>query len=170
MVKLNIILAPDKLLKKKAIDVKEIDLKVRSLLDDMLETMYESNGIGLAGPQVGVLKRVLVMDCFYGEDKKKPYKIINPEIIFKSEVMNEFEEGCLSLPNFYSSVTRPEKVRVRYLSESGTITEKDFIGIEATCLQHEIDHLNGILFVDHVSRLKRNVILKKLEKYKKQIN
>ena len=169
MTKLKIILAPDKLLNKKATIVKKVDSFTKALLNDMLETMYESNGIGLAGPQVGVLKRLLVMDCFRGENKK-PYKIINPEIIYESNVLNEFEEGCLSLPNFYSYVLRPEKIRVRFLSDKGKVVEKDFSGIEATCLQHEIDHLNGILFVDHISRLKRSMILKKLKKYKNKIN
>ncbi len=166
MKNLDIIIAPDKKLKKIAEPMAEIDRSIKLVLQKMINKMYESKGIGLAGPQVGISKRILVMDCSSEEEEKRPYKIINPEILSISEKFSDFEEGCLSLPHQYASVSRPQTVKIRYINELSETVEKIFSGIEATCVQHEIDHLNGILFVDHISRLKRNMILKKLKKYK----
>jgi len=168
MSSLQIIIAPDPILLKTAKPVSEINQKIKSLLDDMLEIMYKSNGIGLAAPQVGILSRLIVMDCSDKNNKKSPLKFINPEILEISREMSEFEEGCLSLPAQFAKVERPEVVFVKYKDENGKNNKKKFYGIEATCLQHEIDHLNGKLFVDHISKLKRNRILQKLKKYKKK--
>ena len=168
MSSLQIIIAPDPILLKTAKPVSEINQKIKSLLDDMLEIMYKSNGIGLAAPQVGILSRLIVMDCSDKNNKKSPLKFINPEILEISREMSEFEEGCLSLPAQFAKVERPEVVFVKYKDENGKNNKKKFYGLEATCLQHEIDHLNGKLFVDHISKLKRNRILQKLQKYKKQ--
>ena len=170
MNKLEIILAPDPRLLKVSKPVPNINLETKILLDNMLDIMYESNGIGLAAPQVGILKRLIVMDCSNKNDKNKPIKFINPEILEFSEAMSEFEEGCLSLPTQFARVERPEMIVVKYVDEQGKNKKKTFYGLEATCLQHEIDHLNGKLFVDHISKLKRNRILDKLTKYKKKLN
>ena len=166
---LQIIIAPDPRLQETSKPVTEINQKVKTLLDDMLETMYKSNGIGLAAPQVGILSRLIVMDCTEKDKKKKPLKFVNPEILETSSEKSEFEEGCLSLPAQFSKVERPKVVLVKYKDENGKHNEKRFYGLEATCLQHEIDHLNGKLFVDHISKLKRSRIIQKLQKYKKQI-
>ena len=170
MSKLQIIIAPDNRLLKISKPVSEINKKIRVLLDDMLETMYESNGIGLAAPQVGVLNRMIVMDCSDKNNKREALKFINPEILEMSQNKSEFEEGCLSLPTQFAKVERPETIFLQYEDETGKKNKKKFSGIEAICLQHEIDHLNGKLFVDHISKLKRNRIIQKLKKYKKQIN
>ena len=167
MSKLNIIIAPDPRLLEISHPVKQINNEIKTLLSDMLETMYSSNGIGLAAPQIGILKRLIVMDCSDKNTKKQPLKIINPEILTFSPEKSEFVEGCLSLPTQFAKVERPSKVEVQYEDETGTQIRKKFDGIEATCLQHEIDHLNGKLFIDHISKLKKNRIIKKLEKIKK---
>ena len=163
---LKIIIAPDPRLLKVSQQVEDVDKSVKILLDDMLETMYKSKGIGLAAPQVGVLKRLVVMDCSEKDKKREPFKFVNPEILDFSSEKIEFEEGCLSLPTQFSKVKRPIKIQVQYKDENGIKTQKNFSGIEAICLQHEIDHLNGKLFVDHISKLKKNRIIKKLEKIK----
>ena len=168
MSNLKIIIAPDHRLLEVSKPVKDINREVKLLLEDMLETMYKSNGIGLAAPQVGILKRLIVMDCIDQNNKKNPLKFINPEIVNISSDKSEYEEGCLSLPTQFAKVERPSHIEVTYQDENGKKINKNFSGLEATCLQHEIDHLNGKLFVDHVSRLKKNRILKKLEKIKKQ--
>ena len=165
---LTIIIAPDQRLLKVSKPVKDINREVKLLLDDMLETMYKSNGIGLAAPQVGILKRLIVMDCNDQNKKRNPLKFVNPEIVKISSDKTESEEGCLSLPTQFAKVERPSYIEVTYQDENGKKMNKNFSGLEATCLQHEIDHLNGKLFVDHVSRLKKNRILKKLEKIKKK--
>ena len=167
MSNLTIIIAPDQRLLEVSKPVKDINREVKLLLDDMLETMYKSNGIGLAAPQVGILKRLIVMDCTDQNKKRNPLKFVNPEIVNISSDTSEYEEGCLSLPTQFAKVERPSYIEVTYQDESGKKINKNFSGLEATCLQHEIDHLNGKLFVDHVSRLKKNRILKKLEKIKK---
>ncbi len=167
MTNLKIIIAPDPRLLEVSKPVTVINNEVKNLLEDMLETMYKSNGIGLAAPQVGVLKRLVVMDCSDQNTKKKPIKFVNPEILNLSSEKSEFEEGCLSLPTQYSKVERPSNIEVKYEDENGKKIKKNFSGIEATCLQHEIDHLDGKLFVDHISKLKKNRIIKKLEKIKK---
>ncbi len=166
---MKIIVAPDTRLNQVSKEVKVIDNKIVSILKDMLECMYQNNGIGLAAPQVGILKRLIVIDCSDDRNKKNPLKLINPEIIDLSEEETEFEEGCLSLPKQYAKVIRPTKVKLKYKDVQGNLRSESFKGIEATCIQHEIDHLNGKLFVDHVSKLKKNLIIKKLIKLKKNI-
>lgn len=168
MSSLQIIIAPDPRLLEISNPITEINSKVKTLLDDMLETMYKSNGIGLAAPQVGILSRLIVMDCSEKGNKKKPFKFVNPEILETSSEKSVFEEGCLSLPTQFAKVERPKFVLVEYKDENGNKYKKKFYGLEATCLQHEIDHLNGKLFVDHISKLKRSRIIQKLQKYKKQ--
>lgn len=167
MTKRSIVIAPDPVLKRKARPVERVDAAVAGLMDDLLETMYAAPGIGLAAPQVGVLQRVLVVDVAPAEEPRQPVRMANPEIVWASQEMQVREEGCLSLPDYYAEVTRPAAVRVRYLDETDTARELAAEGLLATCVQHEIDHLDGILFVDHLSALKRNMILRKLAKWKK---
>jgi peptide deformylase len=165
---LPIIIAPDPRLAKPAKPVAKVDDSVRRLMADMIETMYQAPGIGLAAPQVGVLKRVIVVDCAKADEKPLPYKMANPEILWQSEDLLVNNEGCLSLPEHYADVARPAEVRIRYLDEQNEIRELHAKGLLATCIQHEIDHLEGMLFVDHISALKRNIILRKLQKTKRQ--
>jgi peptide deformylase len=136
-------------------------------MDDMIETMYQAPGIGLAAPQVGSALRVIVVDCAREGEPKQPYKIANPEILWQSEALATYSEGCLSLPEHYADVTRPAEVRLRYLDEQNEARELHATGLLATCIQHEMDHLDGVLFVDHISPLKRNIILRKLAKAKR---
>jgi len=168
MAVLPIIIAPDPRLAKKAKPVAKVDDSIRRLMANMLETMYQAPGIGLAAPQVGELKRVIVVDCAKAEEKPLPYKMANPEILWQSEELLVNNEGCLSLPEHYADVARPAEVKVRYLDEQNEIRELHAKGLLATCIQHEIDHLEGTLFVDHISALKRNIILRKLRKTKRQ--
>src|SRR6267378_6452319 len=168
MAVLPILTAPDARLKKKSKPIETVDTDVRQLMDDMLETMYAAPGIGLAAPQVGVLKRVIVLDIDREEVKTGPLVLANPEIIEVSDEDVSYEEGCLSVPEHYSDVVRPAKVRVRYLDREGAQHELACEGLLATCVQHEIDHLDGILFIDHISALKRNMILRKLLKARKE--
>jgi len=168
MALLPIIVAPDPRLKIKTKPVPKVDAAVRRLMDDMLTTMYAANGIGLAAPQVGDGRSVIVVDCSGHDDDPAPIKMANPEIIEVSADDQPHEEGCLSLPEHYAEVVRPESIRLRYLDENNELREMDADGILATCIQHEMDHLEGILFVDHISALKRNMILRKLKKTKKQ--
>ena len=165
---LPIIIAPDQRLAKPAKPVAKVDDSVRRLMADMLETMYQAPGIGLAAPQVGELKRVIVVDCVKSGEPPQPYKMANPEILWESEDLLVSNEGCLSLPEHYADVTRPAEVKIRYLDEQNEIRELHAKGLLATCIQHEIDHLEGTLFVDHLSALKRNIILRKLQKTKRQ--
>jgi len=169
MAVLPILIAPHPTLKAKAKPVKDVTDELRALLDDMLETMYDAPGIGLAANQIGSLHRVLVMDCGSRDDEEtpRPIKIINPEITGVSEELSSYAEGCLSIPEQFADVERPAVVRVKYLDENGQKQERLFDGLEATCVQHEIDHLDGVLFVDHLSNLKRNMLMKKLKKYLK---
>lgn len=167
MALLPIIVAPDPRLKVKATPVETVDSEVRTLLDDMLETMYAAPGVGLAAPQIGVTRRVIVVDAADRNEPPAPLKLVNPEVIWASDDLSSYEEGCLSVPDHYDDVVRPARVRVRYLDETGTSKELDADGLLAVVLQHEIDHLNGTLFVDHLSSLKRNMILRKLTKGKK---
>lgn len=163
-----IIVAPDPRLKIKAKPVETVDDDVRKLMDDMLETMYAANGIGLAAPQVGDKRRVIVVDVGReDEDGRKPMFLANPQIVGVSDDDRTHEEGCLSLPEHFAEVVRPERVKVRYLDRDNEIREMMAEDLLATCIQHEIDHLDGVLFVDHVSALKRNMILRKLQKAKK---
>jgi len=168
MALIPIIIAPDPRLKIKTKAVDHVDAAVRTLMDDMLETMYAANGIGLAAPQVGDTRSVIVVDCARKDDDPAPIKMANPEIIAVSPDDSTHEEGCLSLPEHYADVVRPESITLRYLNEDNKILEMDADGILAICIQHEMDHLEGILFVDHISALKRNMILRKLKKVKKQ--
>jgi peptide deformylase len=168
MAQLPIITAPDPRLKLKAKPVKSVDDEVRRLMDDMLETMYAAPGIGLAAPQVGVPRRVLVLDVAREGEKAAPLKIANPEILWRSDELATYSEGCLSLPEHYADVERPARIRLRYLDYQNEIREEEMEGLLATCIQHEIDHLDGLLFVDHISALKRNIILRKLAKLKRQ--
>ena len=167
---MQIIVAPDSRLNQISKKVEIIDDSITSTLDQMLECMYQNNGIGLAAPQVGVLKRLVVIDCSDNKDKNKPLKLINPEIIKLSKNSSEFEEGCLSLPSQYAKVTRPSEITLKYKNIEGLTCENKFIGLEATCIQHEIDHLEGVLFIDYLSKLKKDMIIKKLVKQKKEIN
>ena len=167
MALLAIITAPDPRLKIKARPVPAVDANVRQLMDDMVETMYRAIGIGLAAPQVGVATRVLVIDVARDGEKPAPMRIANPEILWRSETVMLANEGCLSLPEHYADVERPEAIRLRYLDHDNEIREIEAKGLLATCLQHEIDHLDGVLFVDHITALKRGIILRKLAKAKR---
>lgn len=168
MALLPILVAPDPRLKKIASPVAAVDDEIRRLLDDMLETMYEAPGIGLAAPQVGVLKRVIVVDVSPEDAERRPHYLVNPTLTWVADEDAAYNEGCLSLPEHYADVTRPAAIRVSYLDREGAAQELEADGLLAICIQHEIDHLDGILFVDHISALKRNMILRKLLKAKKQ--
>jgi peptide deformylase len=167
MAQLPIITAPDPRLKIKAQPVPEVDDKIRRLMDDMLETMYAAIGVGLAAPQVGQSSRVIVLDIARDGEKPQPMKLANPEILWRSRELTTGDEGCLSLPEHYAEVTRPATIRLRYLDYQNEIREIEASGLLSTCLQHEIDHLDGVLFVDHISSLKRGMILRKLAKGKR---
>ena len=167
MALLSIITAPDPRLKIKARPVSAVDTKVRRLMDDMLETMYQAIGVGLAAPQVSQSSRVIVLDVAREGEKPQPLKLANPEILWRSPELATFSEGCLSLPEHYADVTRPSEVRLRYLDDQNEIREMHAKGLLATCLQHEIEHLDGVLFVDHLSLVKRGMILRKLAKAKR---
>jgi peptide deformylase len=165
---LPIITAPDPRLKQLSARVAAVDAETRQLMDDMLETMHAAPGIGLAAPQVGVLKRVIVLEIDREETKVGPLFMANPEIIDASEDDAVYNEGCLSVPEHYADVTRPAEVTVRYLDRDGQKQELKCDGLLSTCVQHEIDHLDGILFIDKISALKRNMILRKLVKERKE--
>lgn len=166
-----ILIHPDPRLKKICDPVPDVTDQVRTLARDMLETMYHAPGIGLAAPQIGVNSRMLVMDCAKREEdagKPEPMVLINPEITQSSAEFEEYEEGCLSIPDIYAMVTRPTAVRVSYLNEDGDPQERDFEGIWAVCVQHEIDHLNGKLFIDYLSPMRRTMITSKMKKLKRE--
>jgi len=165
---LPIITAPDPRLKLRAKPVATVDDEIRRLMDDMLETMYLAPGIGLAAPQVGVAKRVLVVDVAGEDQQRNPLRMANPEILWRSEELATYSEGCLSLPEHYADVSRSAEIKVRYLDYQNEVRELHATGLLATCIQHEMDHLEGVLFVDHISSLKRNIILRKLTKAKRQ--
>jgi peptide deformylase len=164
---LPILVAPDPRLKLKAKPVAAVDARVRQLMADMAETMYAAPGIGLAAPQVGVLERVIVIDIAKEGEPAQLLKVANPELLWVSEELATYNEGCLSLPEHYADVQRPAECKVRYLDEQGEIREIHAKGLLSTCIQHEMDHLEGTLFVDHISALKRNIILRKLQKLKR---
>jgi len=164
----DILILPDKRLRHVCEPVKTIDREIKTLVADMFETMYEAPGIGLAAIQIGVPRRVVTMDLAKKEDPKEPRVFINPEILWKSEDKAIYEEGCLSIPEFYEDVERPAQVRVKYLDLDGREQQLEASGLLATCLQHEIDHLNGVLFIDHISRLKRERVVKKFAKAAKR--
>ncbi len=165
----EILIAPDPRLKIKAEPVGRVDASIRALMDDMLATMYAANGIGLAAPQVGVAKRVIVMDIAREKDDAppRPMRIADPEIVWASAEKITGEEGCLSVPDHYADVERAAKVRVRFRDANDAVQELDCDGLLAVCIQHEMDHLTGTLFVDHISTLKRSMILRKLQKTKR---
>tara|TARA_B100001123_G_scaffold83069_1_gene94936 strand:- start:6 stop:557 length:552 start_codon:yes stop_codon:yes gene_type:complete len=178
---MKIITLPDPILKKKCDPVKEVNDKTRKLLDDMLKTMYEAPGIGLAAPQIGISKRLIVLDVSprpglkrYQEEKDKeeikpnPIQMINPEITYISQDRNTDEEGCLSIPGIMANVTRPSSCKVKYLDKNGESKEIHANGLLARCIQHELDHINGVLFIDHLSKTKKDIILRKIKKQQKE--
>ncbi len=162
----EILTVPDPRLKKVSKPVEAVDDDLRALMDDMLETMYDAPGIGLAAIQIGVPKRVIVMDISprEGEGEREPRYFVNPEILWRSEETQPYEEGCLSIPDIYDEVERPAKVKLRYMNYQGETIEEDAEGVFAVCIQHEMDHLEGILFIDHLSRLKRERAVSKVKK------
>jgi peptide deformylase len=162
-----ILTAPDPRLQAVSTDVETVDGEIRKLVEDMAESMYAADGIGLAAVQIGVPKRVIVIDLDQKEGKKNPRAFINPKVIWASEEMAVFEEGCLSVPEIWDDVERPARIKAEYLDLDGKKVELEADGMLATCLQHEMDHLNGVLFIDHLSRLKRSMAIKKLTKAKK---
>src|SRR6185312_2626640 len=168
MALLPIITAPDPRLKGKAKPLARVDDATRRLMDSMLETMYAAPGIGLAAPQVGALKRVIVLDVAREGEKPQPMRIANPELLWVSDELMTANEGCLSLPEHSADVDRPRAIKLRYLDYENEIRELDAEDLLATCIQHEMDHLDGVLFVDHLSAVKRSMILRKLAKAKKQ--
>ena len=175
----QILTEPNKILREKSLKVNQVDKDLQKLMDDMLETMYAAPGIGLAAIQVGVPKRVIVLDIGWRdklesqndkrEERRNPMYFVNPEIIEKSENYLTYEEGCLSVPGQFANIDRPEKCHIKYLDYYGQPKEIKAEGMLATCIQHEIDHLEGILFIDHLSKLKKSMIIKKLSKHKKEI-
>lgn len=167
MALLPIIKLPDPILREKALPVETIDSEVRKFLSDMLETMYAAPGIGLAAPQVGLSRRLIVIDTARDEEPRNPHLLINPEILERGDERRTHEEGCLSIPDIYAEVERPGRVRVRFLDEEGKVHEEEFSDLLATVVQHEIDHLNGVLFIDYLSRLKRDLLVKKFLKAQK---
>jgi len=164
----DILILPDKRLRLVSKPVAKIDTATRALVEDMFETMYAAPGIGLAAIQIGEARRIVTMDLAKKDDPKEPRVFINPELVAKSDDKKIHEEGCLSIPEYYEEVERPASVTVRYLDLEGTPHEIDADGLLATCLQHEIDHLNGVLFIDHISKLKRDRVIKKFTKAQKQ--
>jgi len=165
----QILTEPNQILRQKSLPVEKIDKDLQKLMDDMLETMYAAPGIGLAAIQVGIPKRIIVIDIAQKEGPKNPMIFINPEIIKQSENNSTYEEGCLSVPGQFAEIDRPDKCHIKYLDYHGQPKEIKAEGMLATCIQHEIDHLEGILFIDYLSKLKKSMIIKKLSKQKKAI-
>ena len=165
----QILTEPNKILRQKSAPVDKVDLDLQKLMDDMLETMYAAPGIGLAAIQVGVPKRVIVLDISQKEGIKNPMFFVNPQIIEKSKNNSVYEEGCLSVPGQFAEIERPEKCHIKYLDYNGKEKEIKAEGMLATCIQHEMDHLEGILFIDYLSKLKRSMITKKLSKQKREL-
>ena len=165
----TVLIAPDPCLKVQSAPVPGVDDELRRLMDDMLETMYATNGIGLAAIQIGIPKRVIVMDLAGKDEPPAPRHYVNPEIIWRSEDLAVANEGCLSVPDLYDDVERPARIKARFLDYQGQAQEIEADGLLSTCLQHEMDHLEGILFIDHLSRLKRSMILKKLAKSRRPV-
>jgi peptide deformylase len=162
-----ILTIPDPILRKRAKPVERVDEGLRRLASDMLETMYDAPGIGLAAPQIGVSRRLIVMDPAKDEAPKTPLVMVNPEILARSEEMRMHEEGCLSIPDFTAEIERPARARVAYIDQAGKSQEVELEGIWSTLVQHEIDHLNGVLFIDYLSRLKRDMVVRKFSKQKR---
>ncbi|WP_425098100.1 peptide deformylase [Tropicibacter sp. S64] len=168
--KRNILIHPDPRLKKLCEPVADLSDELRALADDMLETMYDAPGIGLAAPQVGVMQRLIVLDCVKGESEApRPLVMFNPRLLASSDETNTYEEGCLSIPDQYAEVTRPKVVDVEWIDRDGKVKTETFDGLWATCVQHEIDHLDGKLFIDYLKPLKRQMITRKMVKLKKEL-
>ena len=165
----KIIIEPDPILRKKCEPLEIVDDETKKLMDDMLETMYAAPGIGLAAVQVGILKRLVVIDISKDEEKKTPLFLVNPLIVQQSKKTSVYEEGCLSLPGQFAEIERPAECTIKYIDYEGKQKELKADGLLATCIQHEVDHLNGILFIDYLSKLKKDMIIKKLVKQKKEI-
>ena len=165
----EILTEPNKILRQKSSKVEGVDKDIQKLMDDMLETMYAAPGIGLAAIQVGIPKRIIVMDIARKDEPKKPMFFVNPEIIVTSKSNSVYEEGCLSVPGQFAEIERPERCHIKYLDYYGQAKEVKAEGMLATCIQHEMDHLEGILFIDYLSKLKKTMIIKKLTKQKKAI-
>jgi len=163
-----LVILPDAQLRQRSEPVAAVTDEIRDLARDMLETMYDAPGVGLAAVQIGVLKRVVTIDTSKDESARDATVYINPEIVWSSEERRVYDEGCLSIPDYYGEVERPDRVRVRFLTLDGETTEREADGLLATCLQHEIDHLNGVLFIDHLSKLKRDRVVKKFSKAAKR--
>jgi peptide deformylase len=163
-----LLIIPDTKLRLISEPVKEITSEIRRLADDMLDTMYDAPGVGLAAIQIGVPIRMVTMDVSKSEDEHQPMVLINPEIVWASEEKRVYEEGCLSIPEYYEEVERPDRVRFRYMNLQGEMIEQDADGLLATCVQHEIDHLDGVLFIDHLSKLKRDRVMTKFKKAAKR--
>ena len=157
-------------MRKKSLPFEKVDSQVKTLLDDMLETMYEAPGIGLAAVQIGILKRAIVLDISREDEKKNPIFLINPIVRLKSEKRSIYEEGCLSLPGYFAEIERPAECEIDYIDYDGKERNLKAKGLMATCIQHEVDHLNGVLFIDYLSKLKKDMIIKKLIKQRKEIN
>ena len=164
----DILIIPEKKLRLKSEPVKTVDAALRALVEDMFATMYEAPGIGLAAIQIGEPLRLITMDLAKKDDPPEPLVFINPEILWSSDETSTYEEGCLSIPEYYEEVERPAKVNVKYLDLDGKEREIEADGLLATCLQHEIDHINGVLFIDHISKLKRDMVMKKFTKAAKK--
>ena len=165
----KILTEPDPFLRQKSKPVEKVDDSIREIMDDMLETMYQAPGIGLAAIQIGIPKRIIVLDISKDPEKKEPMYFINPEKLYTSEDQATYEEGCLSVPGQFAEIDRPDKCHIKYLHYNGDSKELKAEGLLATCIQHEIDHLEGILFIDYLSKLKRSMITKKLSKQKKEL-
>jgi len=163
----DIVKLPDPMLRQVSKPIATVDADTRRLLDDMLGTMYDAPGIGLAAIQIGVPLRAIVIDLAKETEEKKPLFLINPEVVWSSEEQSDYEEGCLSIPDYYDMVTRPAEVKLRYRDRQGEAQELHANGILSTCIQHEIDHLNGVLFIDYLSKLKRDRVVKKFAKAQK---
>ena len=167
----NILIEPDPILRKKCDPLEKVDTETQKLMNDMLETMYAAPGIGLAAVQIGILKRLVVIDISKDKESKSksPLFLVNPEILYQSKKTSIYEEGCLSLPGQFAEIERPAECTLKYLDYNGKEKELKADGLLATCIQHEVDHLNGVLFIDYLSKLKKDMIIKKLVKHKKEI-
>lgn len=164
MTKLDIVSIPDPILRQKSAALEQVTDADRRFMDQMLVTMYEAPGVGLAAVQVGELRRIITIDVSSEEGERKPLFLVNPEILWSSDERASYEEGCLSIPDYYAEVERPARVRFRYIDYDGKPQEQDADGLLAVCVQHEIDHLNGVLFIDYISKLKRDLVIKKFAK------
>ena len=165
----KILIEPDPILRKKCKSLENVNDEVRKLMKDMIETMYKAPGIGLAAVQVGILKKIVVIDISKEDEKKEPLFLVNPEITYQSKSTSIYEEGCLSLPGQFAEIERPAECSVEYIDYYGKEQTLKAKGLLATCIQHEVDHLNGVLFIDYLSKLKKDMIIKKLVKHKKEI-